>query len=106
LAAGAEPGSIAGYEDEVTTHEQAARAVAEGAADVALGILPAARSLGLSFVPLLEERYDLITPRENFESDLLAPLLARLRDEAFKRAIADLGGYATRETGAVTVLAA
>jgi putative molybdopterin biosynthesis protein len=95
---------VAGYEDEVMTHDAAARAVAEGAADVALGILPAASAYGLDFVPLVEERYDLVTPREHYESDLLAPLLGLLNDDAFKREIDDLGGYVTRETGAVTAL--
>ncbi len=101
---GVDPVRVAGYEDEVMTHDAAARAVAEGAADVALGILPAANAHGLAFVPLVEERYDLVTPREHYESDLLAPLLGLLNDEAFKREIDDLGGYVTRETGAVTAL--
>ena len=46
-----DPVRVAGYEDEVMTHDAAARAVAEGAADVALGILPAATAYGLDFVP-------------------------------------------------------
>jgi len=101
---GVDPIRVAGYEDEVMTHDAAARAVAEGTADVALGILPAANALGLGFVPLVEERYDLVTPREHFESGMLAPLIGLLNDEAFKREIDDLGGYVTRETGAVTAL--
>ena len=101
---GVDPVRVAGYEDEVMTHDAAARAVAEGAADVALGILPAATAQGLDFVPLVEERYDLVTPREHYESELLAPLLGLLNDEAFKREIDDLGGYVTRETGAVATL--
>jgi putative molybdopterin biosynthesis protein len=107
LLAGAEvdPVRVAGYGDEVTTHDAAAEAVAEGVADVALGILPAANSYGLDFVPLVEERYDLVTPREYYDGGLLAPLLGLLNDDAFKREIDDLGGYVTRETGAVTALA-
>ncbi len=106
LAVGAvDPLRVAGYDDEVMTHDAAARAVAEGAADVALGILPAANAHGLDFVPLVEERYDLVTPREHYESELLAPLLSLVNDESFKREVDDLGGYVTRETGAVTALA-
>ena len=101
---GVDPVRVAGYEDEVMTHDDAARAVADGAADVALGILPAATAQGLDFVPLVEERYDLVTPREHYESELLAPLLGLLNDEAFKRAVDDLGGYVTRETRAVATL--
>jgi putative molybdopterin biosynthesis protein len=102
---GVDPLRVAGYGDEVMTHDAAARAVAEGTADVALGILPAATAHGLDFVPLVEERYDLVTPREHYESELLAPMLNLLKDEAFKREIDDLGGYATREAGSVTALA-
>ncbi len=104
-AAGIDPADVAGYEREVATHEQAARAVADGTADVALGIFAAARAQGLDFVPLMEERYDLVTPTPIYESDLMAPLLALLHDEGFKRSVDRLGGYATRETGVVAALA-
>jgi len=101
---GLDPVCVAGYDDEVMTHDAAACAVVDGAADVALGILPAAKAHGLGFVPLVEERYDLVIPREHYESDMLAPLLGLLNDDEFKQAITDLGGYVTRETGAVTAL--
>jgi putative molybdopterin biosynthesis protein len=104
--AGIDTASVAGYEREVATHEQAARAVADGTADVALGIFAAARTQGLDFVPLMEERYDLVTPTPVYESDLMAPLLEMLHDEGFKRSVDGLGGYATRETGAARILAA
>jgi putative molybdopterin biosynthesis protein len=90
---------------EVATHEQAARAVSDGTADVALGIFAAALAEGLDFVPLMEERYDLVTPTPIYESELLAPLLELLHDDEFKRSVDDLGGYATRETGSVASLA-
>jgi putative molybdopterin biosynthesis protein len=104
--ASVDPVRVAGYDTEMTTHEAAARAVAAGAADVALGIRPAASAHGLDFVPLIEERYDLVTPREHYESGLLAPMLSLLNDDSFKQEIDDLGGYVTRETGAVTALSA
>jgi putative molybdopterin biosynthesis protein len=103
--AGIKPAAVPGYETEVSTHDAAARAVAGGQADAALGILAAARAHELDFVPLFEERYDLVTPRECYESELLAPLLRLLADDEFKRAVDRLGGYATRETGAVAALA-
>ena len=61
-AAGVESATVEGYEYEVVTHRQAARVVADGSAEVALGIYAAAKAEGLDFVPLLEERYDLVTP--------------------------------------------
>ena len=103
-AAGVESATVAGYEDEVVTHRQAALVVADGSAEVALGIYAAAKARGLDFVPLLEERYDLVTPTSVYESGRLDPLLALLRGDSFKRAVRSLGGYSTRETGAVTTL--
>jgi putative molybdopterin biosynthesis protein len=78
--------------------------VADGSADVALGIHAAARAEGLEFVPLLEERYDLVTPTSVYESGFLDPLVAALRSGRLRRAVRALGGYATRETGEVTTL--
>ena len=40
--------------------------VLPGAADVALGIMAAAKALGLDFFPLLPERYDLVVPEGAF----------------------------------------
>ena len=102
--AGIAPPSVAGYGDEVTTHGQAACVVADGDADVALGIFAAAKAEGLDFVPVLEERYDLVTPTSVYESGLLDALLALLRKDRFKRAVRELGGYSTRETGRVAAL--
>ena len=67
-----------------------------GAADCGLGILGAARALDLDFVPLFNERYDLVIPVEYYESDLLAPLLAIIRDPEFA-GVEALGGYETQD---------
>jgi len=77
---GIDPSSIDGYDREEFTHLMVAASVAGGTADVGLGILAAARALSLDFVPLLQERYDLIIPTEHYESELLQPLLALIRD--------------------------
>ena len=69
---GASPDQIQGYGREEYTHLAVAAAVAGGAADTGLGILAAARALKLDFVPLMKERYDLVIPRDVYESDLLA----------------------------------
>lgn len=87
--------SINGYERQEYTHLAVAAAVKSGAADSGLGILGAARALELDFVPLFDERYDLVIPVEHYESALLAPLLAliRGRDAEFVAAVQALGGY-------------
>lgn len=98
---GLDPGQIRGYRREEYTHLAVAAAVAGGTADAGLGILAAARALKLDFVPLLKERYDLIIPREHYESSRLAPLLATIRDPAFRARVDALGGYDTSQMGEV-----
>ena len=75
--------------------------MASGAADCGLGILAAARALGLDFVPLDEEQYDLVIPKDAYESERLAPVLAIIRDPQFAARIRALGGYATPMIGRV-----
>lgn len=98
---GISPSAVQGYERQEFTHLAVAAAVASGAADCALGILAAARALHLDFVPVDEEEYDLIIPAAFFESEILAPLLAIIRDPAFAARVTSLGGYATPRIGQV-----
>ncbi len=93
--------SIKGYDREEYTHTGVAATVGSGAADVGLGIMAAARALGLDFLPLLKERYDLAIPRSFYEGDLLRPLLEIIRSKEFKDIILSLGGYDTSETGRI-----
>lgn len=100
---GMNPRQIQGYERQEYTHLAVAAAIKSGAADCGLGILAAARALELDFIPLLDERYDLVIPVQYFESALLAPLLALVRDRksGFAAAVEALGGYNTEQMGQV-----
>ena len=98
---GIDSAKIIGYEREEFTHLAVAAAVKAGVADVGVGILAAARALGLDFIPLLKERYDLIIPEAFYRDPLLKPLLEVIASEEFKKEIEALGGYDTSETGRV-----
>jgi putative molybdopterin biosynthesis protein len=95
------PERIAGYEREEFTHLAVAAAVAGGKADTGLGILSAARALGMDFVPLLSEQYDLIIPTEFYESELMRPTLEIIRGREFSSAVEALGGYDVSRMGEV-----
>ncbi len=96
---GIPPERVQGYRREVYTHLAVASMVANGTADAGLGILAAARALGLDFVPLALERYDLAARPGFWEEPRGIALLRALRSEGFKKRLAALGGYDTRETG-------
>lgn len=100
---GINPRRIQGYDRMEYTHLAVAAAVRSGAADCGLGILAAARALDLDFVPLFDERYDLVIPQEHYESPLLQPLLEIIRNRAsgFVAAVESLGGYGVEQMGKV-----
>jgi putative molybdopterin biosynthesis protein len=95
--------SIIGYNQEEFTHLGVAAAVASGRADCGLGIAAAAQALELDFVPLYQERYDLVIPKEYAESDLLSPLFAVLENSEFRAAVAALPGYDVSMMGNLVV---
>ena len=90
---------ILGYEREEFTHLAVAVAVASGAADVGLGIQSAAEALGLDYVLVGEERYDLAIPREYLEEPRMKAMISVIQSKAFQEDVLALGGYDVRETG-------
>jgi putative molybdopterin biosynthesis protein len=98
---GIDPAAVQGYAREEVTHLAVAAAVASGVAACGLGIRAAARALELDFVPVEWERYDLVIPREHYESALLEPLLTLLHDADFRAAVAGLPGYDAGPMGEV-----
>ncbi len=90
---GIAPEAIKGYNQEEYTHLAVAAAIASGRADCGLGIAAAAQALGLDFIPLFQEHYELVIPKEYYADALLAPLFEVLDDPEFRRAVAALPGY-------------
>jgi putative molybdopterin biosynthesis protein len=70
-----------------------AAAIASGRADCGLGIAAAAQALDLDFLPLFQERYDLVIPKQHAEDELLAPLFGLLAGREFRAAVSKLAGY-------------
>lgn len=98
---GIEPASVHGYQHEEYTHLAVAAAVASGRADCGLAIHAAAAALKLDFLPLYQERYDLIIPKEHHESARLKPLLQLLGDPEFQQTVASLPGYSIDSMGEI-----
>jgi len=88
---------IHGYGTVVKTHTAAAELIAANKADVSLGLQAAAYQHGLDFIPLFEERYDFILPREN--EDALLPVLDYVQTRGFRDSLTMLTGYNTAHSG-------
>jgi putative molybdopterin biosynthesis protein len=76
--------------------------VLSGAADTGLAVLSAAQALGLDFVPVAQERYDLAIPQAFYDTPGLQALLGVIRgDKEFRDSIVAMGGYDVSEMGKV-----
>ena len=101
--AGLSPSRIYGYEREEHTHLNIAAAVSAGTARIGLGILPAAKAFDLEFIPLVEERYDLLMSNSFYTSPEAVLLLEIISDSRFQRQVEALGGYSMRDAGQIIV---
>lgn len=86
------------------THAAVAAYVASEMADVGLGVETPSRQFGLDFVPLVSERYFLLTTREHLEGPGVQPVLQVLQSEAFRQSVNDLTGYSAAQCGRVQTL--
>ena len=83
------------------TEADAAEIVASGKADATLGIEAMALQNSLGFVPLVEERFDLLIDRRSYFEPPLQALFAFCRGEAFADKARGMGGYNLATHGTV-----
>ncbi len=83
---------LPGYRTEARSHLEAAGQVAAGEADAAPGPRSAALALGLDFVPIQTERFDLVVPAAHLNHPAIAALIAVAQLPTFRAEIASLGG--------------
>ena len=92
--------AVAGYGREVGGHLAVAQAVSSGLADAGVGVQAAASALGLGFLPLEEERYDLVIPNHFLDEPGVQALLSLLRRPGLQQRVEALDGYDVSEMGA------
>ena len=92
---------IEGYEHEEYTHLGVAAAISDGIGDCGMGLRGAAEAMGLDFIGMTWERFDLVIPERTLETEGLQALLTVLRGADFKRELGAQSGYRSDETGKV-----
>ena len=78
-----------------------AAAVLSGRADCALGVRAAAVALGLDFVPVGVEQYDLVVAKAWADDERMQALFDVIRSDAFRETVTAMGGYDTSRSGEV-----
>jgi putative molybdopterin biosynthesis protein len=96
---GIEPERVVGYDQEEFTHMAVAVNVLSGRADAGMAICAAARALHLEFVPVMEERYDLVIAEPSWEDPKVRLLLEIVHSQAFRDMVTGLGGYDVSGSG-------
>jgi len=93
--------AVSGYSKEAASHMEAGIAVLKSEADVAFGIKHTAHLLDLDFVPLFEERFDLVIPTDYFHAAQVKTFLALFEQPALLHSIKDFTGYDLKNTGSM-----
>ena len=93
--------NLKGYENEETNHLSVASAVSAGIADVGVGIEKAAKIVGIDFVPLITERYDLVILKSLKNEQLINVVKRILSSNSFQAEIKALGDYDISQTGSI-----
>ena len=93
--------SDARFAQVARTEDEAAQLVRSGDADVTFGLQPVANTYGLDFVPLIEERFDILVDRRAWFEPPLQTLFEFCRSEAFRNRADSQPGYDVSELGQV-----
>ncbi|MBN1932779.1 MAG: substrate-binding domain-containing protein, partial [Desulfobacterales bacterium] len=92
---------IRGFFDVVNTHLEVALKVFFDEADVGMGIEYITHLLPLDFIPLTEERFDLVIPKNLWPTAIMQDFITYLQPEKISKLSHKLPGYNLKETGKV-----
>lgn len=96
-----QPADVKGYEVEEWNHLGAAAHISRGTADAAFGIKCAASQLGLDFIPLTKELFDLVFRWTPENEKALQHLIDLIHFTNFKESIMKLDGYDAEDFGKI-----
>lgn len=92
---------ISGYDAEVFTHFEVGLAVLSKEADMGIATAVVAKLMGLSFVPITCENFDMILDQSTFFTKGVQALIEVLKSRDFRKRVERLGGYDFKDSGKV-----
>ncbi len=96
-----DPSDIPGYDDEVNTHLEVGLSIIARESDVGVGTVAVSSLLGLSFVPITRERFDMILEQNTFFQAGVQTLIEGLRSDGFRGRVAKIGNYDFKDSGKI-----
>ncbi|GED63602.1 helix-turn-helix transcriptional regulator [Lysinibacillus fusiformis] len=95
------PSMIDGYNKEEMSHLDVASAVANGHADVGIGVEKIAKLVNVDFIPVIRERYDIVLLKTPDNQQLIDTVKEILTSADFQCEVAALGDYDVSQMGQV-----
>lgn len=99
--AGISPVTIMGYEQEVFTHIEVGLAILSGEADTGIATAAVSSLLGLDFVLITRERFDMICDQSIFFQKEVQALMEALNGDVFRKRVENLGNYDFKSAGRI-----
>ena len=95
------PSKIRGYEQEAYTHIEVGLSVLSKEADVGIATSAVSKLFGLSFVPITQERFDMILDQSRFFDKIIQAFIETLRSQEFRNRVEKIGNYDFKDSGKI-----
>jgi excisionase family DNA binding protein len=98
---GVDPSQIKGYQNEVQTHLEVGLAITSGEADVGIASVAISRLLGLSFLPITFECFDMILDQSTYFQPGVQAFIEAIKSDEFRSRVEKIGGYDFKDSGKI-----
>jgi putative molybdopterin biosynthesis protein len=92
---------ITGYEKEAYTHFEVGLSILSKEADVGIATVAVSKLLGLSFIPITQERFDMILSKSTFFEKGIQTFIEILNSQEFRNSVGRLGSYDFKSSGKI-----
>ena len=95
------PSKIEGYEREVYTHFEVGLSILSKEADVGIATIAVAKLLGLPFIPIAKESFDMILEQKTFFRKAIQTFIEVLNSKEFRQRVEPIGAYDFKDSGKI-----
>jgi putative molybdopterin biosynthesis protein len=95
------PSKVEGYEREVYTHFEVGLSILSKEADVGIATIAVAKLLGLPFIPVAKESFDMILEQKTFFHKAIQTFIEVLNSKEFRQRVEPIGAYDFKDSGKI-----
>jgi putative molybdopterin biosynthesis protein len=95
------PSKLEGYDKEVYTHFEVGLSILSKEADVGIATIAVAKLLGLPFIPIAKESFDMILEQKTFFHKGIQTFIEVLNSKEFRQRVEPIGAYDFKDSGKI-----